>query len=281
MDTATHIIITYITRVMNIPSNYNGVALDNSARVFYINSAGQQVVMGPATARVTVTEPHLQIVKTGDTNLRPGDICNFRLDVSHVTGGPNPSTNDAYDLQIVDNIPAGMTYVPSSAVAPGWTITVEPNRLIFTRSQFDLGSSTSTINFEYRINNDYTIAGQNIINIADLTYASDIPSNPDSRTYTTNDDWTVHVLGADLRVTKISIPSDISAGQQVTYNIVVTNLGPDTAPDVNLDDVFGGLGFARFSNLQYNDGTGWHNILTNPWNVNLGDITSGSTKSVQ
>ena len=285
--------ITYTVLVKNVIGNQNGVNLTNNATLYYRNGNGTEINAGSDTANIKVIEPDLQITKTGDTNLKPGQTGNFTLNISH-TGN---STADAYDLKITDLLPTGMTYKSGSAVLPaGWSVDTSslPGAIIFKGTQLLLGA-TANITYQCVIISDPAIAGQNLTNQAILTYASAPPTHPDRRTgedgpgglndYYTNDSWQVHVLGADLQVTKTGT-SQVYAGQQVNYTVTVTNNGPDTAENVNLKDEFTSLWFERLSNPQYRvfDGstwTGWTPILNNPWNILLGDITNGNSKIIE
>lgn len=263
------ITITYTALVLNNINVHNGDDLTNTATLFYRNSSGTDVNAGSDTATIHVTEPDLQIIKTGDNNLRPGEICNFTLNVSHTA----QSTADAYDLQILDMIPVGMTYVSGSAVAPGWTLTVLPNALVFTMNRLNLGS-TSTITFQYRITSDPSIVGSDIINVADMTYATDSPSNPNRRTYNTNDDWTVHVIDAlaNLSITKDDNPDPVIAGEILTYTIRVTNSGPSDALNVIIsDDVSAFLSGVTYTTSDGRTGT-WDNTP-----FSWGTIQAGET----
>lgn len=285
--------ITYTVMVRNIVDNQNGVNLTNNATLFYQNGNGTEVNAGSDTANIKVIEPDLQVTKTGDTNLKPGQTGNFTLNISH----SGNSTADAYDLKITDLIPTGMTYKSGSAVLPtGWSVdeTSLPGAIIFKGTQLLLGA-TANITYQCIVTSDPAIAGQNLTNQAILTYASASPTHPDRRTgedgpgglndYYTTDNWQVHVLGADLQVNKTGT-SQVYAGQQVNYTVTLTNNGPDTAENVNLKDEFTSPWFERLSNLQYRvfDGstwTTWMPILSNPWNILLGDITNGSSKIIE
>lgn len=287
------IIINYTTTVLNILSNQNGVTLMNTATLFYRNAEGTEINAGSDTANIKVTEPNLQVIKTGDTNLNPGQTCNYTLNISH-TG---QSTADAYDLKIVDIIPSGMTYLSGSAVLPaGWTVdeTSLPGSIIFKGNYLKLGA-TASITYQCVITTDPAIAGQNLTNQVILTYASGPSTNTDRRTgedgpgglndYYTTGNWQVHVIGADLQVTKTGT-NQVHAGQQVNYTVTVTNNGPDTAQNVNLNDEFSSPWFGRISNLQYRvfDGTswtGWITFASNPQDISLGSINSGSSKIIE
>jgi LruC domain-containing protein/uncharacterized repeat protein (TIGR01451 family) len=48
---------------------------------------------------------------------------------------------------------------------------------------------------------------------------------------------TVKVLQADLSIVKTATPNTVTAGQEITYNIIVTNNGPTEALDVAVQDI--------------------------------------------
>ncbi|MDD3753461.1 MAG: carboxypeptidase regulatory-like domain-containing protein, partial [Methanobacterium sp.] len=265
----------YTVLVLDIPGNQNGVNLVNNATVYYLNSTGGSVNAGSDIATVQVVEPNLQIIKTpSKTNLAVGEEFTYTLLVTHTQS----STSDAHNLIITDTIPTGLTFVPGSQVCPGWTFTQNGNLLTFTRSILTLAEISSTILFNCIVDNDHTLAGQDITNYATVNYTS---TTSGGREYTTSNSTQIHILGADLEVQKEG-DSQVNAGEQVTYTITVTNNGPDTAINAVLTDNILAPWFNRLINPQYslNSGGTWANIVSNPFNISLGDILSGATVNI-
>ncbi len=188
-----NITITYTTMVSNIPGNTNRQNLTNNATLYYLNTTGQTVNAGSDNANIQIIEPNLQITKTASTSdLNIGDTFTYTLFVKHSSS----STADADNIIITDNLPAGLTYVPDSAVfTSDWNVTVTGNTIVFSTSILTLAEDNATITFECMVNNDITLAGQNLTNTVDMNYTS-LPSG--GRDYgPVSSGNTVHVLGAD------------------------------------------------------------------------------------
>ena len=263
----SNITIDYTVMVLNVTGNQNGVNLTNNATVYYQGTAAE-VNGGSSTTTTRVIEPELQIIKTASTNIKPGDVCTFTLNISHKVS----STSNAYDLIILDNIPLGMTYLDTTSLPGSWTAdATQPGKIIFNGPALLLGQN-ATIIFRCTVNNNSSLAGTNITNIANLTYSSLSGNDTNERIYNTSGSSVTHILGADIFVTK-SAPPTIYAGQQINFTINVGNNGPDTAVNVVLNDIIDPVWFARMNNVQYRLNGTWYN-LTNPLTLNLGNISS-------
>ena len=270
-----NITINYTVLVQDVPGNYNGQNLINNATLYYNNQTGQSVNGGSDTATVHVVEPNLQITKTpSKTNLNIGEEFTYTIQITHTSS----STSDAHNLTITDIIPSGLHYVPGSAVLPsGWSLNIVGNTLIFISPLLTLNHSALLL-FNCTVDSNYLLAGGNITNTANLNYTS-IPTG--GRNYTTDNNTQIHVIGADLQVQKEG-DAQVNAGEQATYTITITNLGPDTAQDVTLNDILSNPWFGYLNNPEYslNYGT-WTTIPTNPWNIFIGNINSGNSVNIR
>ena len=284
--------LDYYGFVENVLSNQNGVTLTNTANMYFADpqNPGNYLNGGSSNATATVVEPNLQVTKTSSkTNLNTGEQFTYTVTVKHTA----TSTADAYDVQVVDTLPYGLTYVAGSEVLPPtWSLTVSGNTLIFTAPVLTLSNGIASFTFNCTVNNNYNLAGGNLTNIAVSTYASEPSGNPDRRTGTDgpepgvlNDYYTtgnsqVHVLGADIVVEKVG-PSSVNAGEPLNYTVIVINKGPDTAVNVVLNDTILGSWFNCLVNPQYSvNGGSWINVPSGSWELNLGDILLGAENNV-
>ncbi|MBI5458969.1 carboxypeptidase regulatory-like domain-containing protein [Methanobacterium sp.] len=107
------------------------------------------------------------------------------------------------------------------------------------------------------------------------------PNNPNTTPYTT---VTINPA-ANLTITKTG-PNTVIAGESLTYNITITNNGPDIAEGVTLQDVMVGADAFNTGTLEYryqtNSGA-WSDWISfsNPLNINLGTINNGNTAVIQ
>ena len=284
--------LDYYGFVENVLSNQNGVTLTNTANMYFADpqNPGNYLNGGSSNATATVVEPNLQVTKTSSkTNLNTGEQFTYNVTVKHTA----TSTADAYDVQVVDTLPYGLTYVTGSEVLPPtWILTVSGNTLTFTAPVLTLSNGSASFTFNCTVNNNYNLAGGNLTNIAVSTYASEPSGNPDRRTGTDgpepgvlNDYYTtgnsqVHVLGADIVVEKVG-PSSVNAGEPLNYTVIVINKGPDTAVNVVLNDTILGSWFNCLVNPQYSvNGGSWINVPSGSWELNLGDILLGAENNV-
>ena len=272
-----NITINYNVQVLDIAGNINGQNLTNNATLFYQNIIGQNVNSGSDTANIKVIEPNLLITKTASkTNLVVGEQFTYTLLIKH----SNSSTADANNIIITDDLPSGMSYVVNSVVLPPtWALTVIGNTLTFSSPLLTLSNNNVTISFNFTVNNDIALAGQNLTNTANMNYTSLSSGGRDYGPVSSSSQ--VHIQGADLSVIKTG-NSNVHAGQAVSYTITVTNLGPDTAYNVTFTDTFSTPWFNLLINPEYSlNGGPFTTISGNPWTLSLGDILSGNNDIIQ
>ncbi len=271
-----NISIDYQALVQDVTGNINGQNLTNNATLFYQNTTGQSVNAGSDTANIKIVEPNLLITKTASkNNLKVGEQFTYTLLIKH----SSLSTSDAYNLIIIDNLPVGLTYVSGSAVLPPtWNLNVVGNILTFTSPLLTLTDNNVTITFDSIVANNISLAGQNLTNTVNMNYTS-IASG--GRSYgPVISSSQVHIIGADLAVTKTGT-SNVHAGQGISYIVTIRNLGPDTAVNVTFTDTFISSWFNQLINPQYSlNGGSLTKITLNPWNLSLGNITSGNFSTV-
>jgi uncharacterized repeat protein (TIGR01451 family) len=157
-------------------------------------------------------------------------------DLTYTVTARNEGPNDAQAVALTDPIPARTTF-QSATTAPGWTRTDlvaagGTGTLSFTTPML-LASTTSTFTFIVRVVPDTPI-GTTITNTATATTTTPEPvpdPHPNDAAITIG-----AITSADLRLTKTCSPTTLSPGQTITYTVVLDNLGPSDAQDVELTD---------------------------------------------
>lgn len=156
-----------------------------------------------------------------------GQNINYTLSISNE--GPSAATS----VTVTDTLPASLTFVSCSVSGgTGGTCSGTGNARTVTFSELPTGTGiVATVTLVARIAPSLS-HGSTVVNTASIASATFDPK-------TTNDSSTVTstvVRRADLRIAKTATPSPITAGNQVTYQLTVTNDGPSDASDVRVTD---------------------------------------------
>jgi uncharacterized repeat protein (TIGR01451 family) len=180
-----------------------------------------------ATTSTVVASADLSVTLTAPATATAGDELAYTITVANL--GPD-SANSA---QLIDTLPAGMTFVSLTQVSgPPFTPSTpgvgQGGTVSESRSPFASGESAQ---FTLRVAIDpRTPDGAEITNTAILSSPTGDPNpanNGSSRA------TTIDGLVADLNVQSTG-PAAAAPGDTLTYTITVTNDGPDTAYDVAL-----------------------------------------------
>jgi uncharacterized repeat protein (TIGR01451 family)/fimbrial isopeptide formation D2 family protein len=247
------IIITYTAVVLNETGNVRGALRNNSAVLGWDNPAGGRLTDSASAPDTRIIEPTLQIDKTASptTNVDADDLVTFTLVIRHAAG----SDATAYDVQLTDVIPAGLTYVAGSltntaGVVPA-TLTESSGTITATYNSLTT-AQTSTLQYQARLAANVQ-PGQVITNTAQVvwTSVSGTPAftayNPlgvertgntadpggAANNYRSTDPASVTVANpsAAKTITATSLPEtgngsdsdpDLTIGETVTYQITVT-----------------------------------------------------------
>ncbi len=170
----------------------------------------------------------LAITKTLDlsSNVNPGGTAVFNFTVQN--NGPRPATG----VIVTDVFPAGLT--PSgiqNASFPvnsgGNTFSTNGNTVTLTIANI-AASSAATFQLTSNIGaNQFT----DLINPASVT-GNEVDTNPNNNSSQAD----VDLPQADLSIVKTDLQDPVNAGEQLTYQIIVTNNGPDAAAGVVVTD---------------------------------------------
>ncbi|WP_158939559.1 DUF11 domain-containing protein [Streptomyces sp. NRRL S-87] len=215
-----------------------GVAVSPSGAAYVVGQTlndtglGFPTTVGPDTsfngssdafvAKITEAETaDLAVTKTENGPVTVGQ------EVTYTLTATNNGPDTAYGVTVTDRLPDSFTFTSGS---PGCAETAPgSDEVVCQIGTLNPGASASvtrtiaaTATAEGTFTNEATITGA----VAD-------PS-PDNNTATV--DTVVNPQTADLSVTKTDSPDPVTAGQNVTYTVVVTNGGPGTATGVVLTD---------------------------------------------
>lgn len=177
-----------------------------------------------ATFSVLVTSVDVSVVKTGPATVTAADNISYGITVSNA--GPDAATA----IELRDVLPPGTAFVSiaqnsgpaASCALAGGTVVCENLALGMNQSAtftlvLDPGANT-------QVTNTATVRTENF----------DTDPSDDMSSVTTN-----VTPVADLAVSKTG-PATVTAGTNAVYTVTITNLGPSTATDVVLTDVFAG-----------------------------------------
>ncbi|MDX6191255.1 gliding motility-associated C-terminal domain-containing protein [Flavobacterium sp. Fl-318] len=224
---------------------------------------------GSVTVTPTSLAADLSLTKTivgGNTTALVGSEVTFEVIVT------NSGPQDVTGVQVTDKLPTGFTYTRSS-ISTG---TYDATTGIWNVGGLINGKSeTLTVSGTVNATGDY-------LNIAEVT-ASSLP-DPDSTPnngVTTEDDYgsvtvTPTNLAADLSLTKTIVGGNTTAlvGSEVTFEVIVTNSGPQDVTGVQVGDKLP----TGFTYTRSSISTGTYDATTGIWNV--GGLINGKSETL-
>jgi uncharacterized repeat protein (TIGR01451 family)/fimbrial isopeptide formation D2 family protein len=195
----------------------------------------------------TPTQPQeadLIVSKTvDDATPNVGDVVTFTITLDNL--GPSTSVDVAVD----DLLPAGLQYQSHTASVGSY----DDGTGVWTVGDVVSGV-TATLTIVAKVTSPGTGPAPAVTNTATATSGTTDP-NPDNNTDTS----TVVPKQADLAIVKVVDDPTPNVGDTITFEIVVANLGPDTATNVVVDDLLPS-GLTYFSHVasqgDYAPGTG-------------------------
>ena len=214
------------------------------------------VVEDNTTDLVTV-----KTLASGDTTPDEGDTVSF--DITVTNNGPITATN----VSLTDLLPAGITFNQSSVTQGSYDSAT---------GLFDIGTlangATATLTLEGTV--DAGQAGNTITNIT--TAATGDQVDPGTVGDDLDESVIVGISAADLVTVKTLASGDATPdeGDTVTFQIEVTNNGPDTATNVSLiDQLPAGLTYVSDTGAG-----GVYDPVTGLWTI--GSLASGATATI-
>ncbi|MEN2401440.1 hypothetical protein GKZ90_0016740, partial [Flavobacterium sp. MC2016-06] len=235
------------------------------------NDDGDQSEDDESAATVTILPDNVDLIltkKVVNDNITPlvGSQIAFQVTVK------NTSTTTATGVQVKDLLPSGYSYVLFSSTSGNYDETT---------GIWDVGIVNAGTSEILLLTVNVNPAG-GYLNIAEVTSCDqpDIDSTPNNGV-TTEDDYasvsTTPVTGsANLSLTKTIVGGNTSpgVGSNVSFEIIVTNNGPQDAAGVQITDLLP-------SGYTYNISTtsvGTYNAVSGVWNV--GGLPNGASESL-
>ncbi len=274
--------------VLDMVPNVDGAVLGNNASLSFTGPSGTVTrdfdddlgTPGIQPLDLTIVEPELTITKTADpTTLPQGDTVTFTLVIDHTAG----STADAFDLEVVDTLPAGLTYVGGSASLPPTSVVGQV--LTWNIASLTLIDDSTSITFDATV--DATVAtGSVLTNGANLSSTSWPGANPDERSYTDADTSDVGVGETTfidaVKTVGLAIDADASTdvtpGDTLEYQVTLTNSGADATSVVFTDPIPVGTTYVA-ATLTSSAGTTDDSDPTNLV-VSVGPMLDGATVTI-
>lgn len=237
------------------------VTVDNPVAVTQIvntASAYSQSQLLPVSDTETdpISATDLGVVKSVN-NPNPNAGSNVVFTITVTNNGPL----NASSVQVTDLLTNGLSYVTSTVTRGSFAT----NTGVWTVGVLTNGRS-DTLTLTARVSTNTIYVGAVLTNIARITGSSLADTIPDNNVATA----LVTVGSADLAVTKTVDDASPLLGSNVTYTIVVTNIGPSPASSVLLTDLVpAGLRLTGYSPSQ-----GTYATNTGVWTV--GSLSLGA-----
>ncbi len=233
----------------------SAAAQTNTATLSHTDSVDQNPANNSASATETPMLADLSVTKTVD-NAHPnvGDTVNFLITVAG--SGPNPATN----VQLTDLLPAGLMASPARTPSTG---SYNSTSGVWTVGTIANGGS-ATLQLQAKV-----VSAAAETNTAAITHSDVFDPN----TANNSASATVTPQQADLKISKTVSNANPNVGDNITFLVTLTDLGPDFATGVTVQDSLpAGLTFVSATPSQ-----GTYNSVTGQWTVGVADPSTPRT----
>ncbi|MBB4801622.1 gliding motility-associated-like protein/uncharacterized repeat protein (TIGR01451 family) [Flavobacterium nitrogenifigens] len=260
-----------ITAVVNATGNYtNSAEITASSQPDPDSTPNNGITTeddyAEATATPTAQSSDLSLTKTVNNNTPlAGSPVTFAVVVTN--NGPQDNTG----VQITDLLPSGYTYN---------SFTVSTGTYNSTNGIWNIGNLANGESETLQITAIVNASGD-YLNIAEITSANlpDPNSTPNNGVPTENDYATATIIptaqSADLSLTKTVNSTNPLVGSLVTFEVIVTNNGPQNTSGVTVTDLLpNGYTYSNFT-----ISTGTYNPVTGLWTV--GNLINGKSETLQ
>ena len=197
-------------------------------------------------------------------------------------GAPNPVSNGnalTYTLSVTNNGPFGAQAVTVSDPLPAEFAFVSVRTTIGTCTQSsgtvtcDLGTMAASAKATVTIVGT-AHPGTPAVSFTNTATVSSTTPDPDPANNSAS--FTSDFFGADLAITKVGSPKPVTAGNNLTYTLKVSNGGPDAATDVTVADPLP----AGTSLVSATTGAGTCSHSSGTVSCSLGDLAVGDTVTI-
>ncbi|MBX3421086.1 MAG: DUF11 domain-containing protein [Pirellulaceae bacterium] len=218
-----------INVVTTIQSSFSGSTISNSATA---DADEAELVTGDSS---TTVNPSVDLVITKSDSADPisrGSQLTYTLNVSN--DGPGGATN----VEVVDTLPVGVTYVSASSSIVGAVITppTAPSRDVSIALGNMAAGATGTITIIVTVDQD---AGNSLSNTAIIRSTESLAGFDSNAANNTDTETTATGTTIDLEVTKVdsaTVGNPIRPGGTITYTLTARNNGPSDATGVRVVD---------------------------------------------
>ena len=189
----------------------------------------------PAPSATSVPSANLGITKSDSSSTyTPGNSISYQVVVT------NAGPEDASGFRVVDNVPAAISGLTVSCAASGSAScgnnNTSGNSVRFDNAAVDAGASNKlTITISGTVGSGTT---GDLINTANIVIppSADFSDPNNNNNSATDTDTQASTPSADLAITKSDSSSTYTPGNSISYQVVVTNAGPDDASGFSIVD---------------------------------------------
>ncbi len=190
------------------------------------------------------------------------DVITFTLSVNN--SGPSDATN----VQVLDQLPSGFTYISDTGLGA-----YDASTGIWNIGTVANGTS-ATIAIDVRVN-----TSGNYLNIAEIISHNelDADSSPNNNIATEDDQAAVEIIPSDLvdiSVTKTADTLTPDIGLNIVFTVTVTNDGPSDATSIVVTDLLA----SGYTFVSANPSTGTYEPLNGSWTI--GNLPDGTTETI-
>ena len=220
--------IDFTVRIDDDVANQNGTMLENQASIEFLDAGLNSIVRDAPPVDIEVVLPVLEVSKTADPTTAPlGGEVEFTIVVRHAPD----SGADAFDVDVVDALPLGLTYVAGSGTpAPlvsGQMLTFPVGDLSQAAGQFvvsfratvDGGAEVDLALVNTALANYSTLPGD------DPNERQDLETAPADAGVTPNDNESIDATKTVILFNDADASSSVTPGDVLEYAIELENLG--------------------------------------------------------